>query len=327
MRHDEHARPSITTQPHRRVATLGSTGWPSCARLSNSASRRSGTKWGNVPSFVTRGSAAGAAAAGTADETAMCSLPRRSAKYAATAAAAPSGPTPSTQAPAGTPSTTCTRASLPQASNRALDVAATRRAVATPCSCSQREQSPHASRIRRTPSTASPLVSDSSTRPKHTTFATWPSSSNPPAARRSCSHATTTSSPTRAPRHACASCASLGLRASSALVGHTVAHVPHPTHFAASTRSSPSASAIQPDVHASAHFKHATLRLRTFAHRSRCTTMASLDTPSSTPTILRFDRDRSLARPSITRPSSRRCRPARPCLPEAPHPSSPKTAC
>ena len=63
----------------------------------------------------------------------MRSLPRRSAKYAATAAAASSASTHSAQAPAGTPSTTCTRASLPQASNKALDVAATRRAVATPC--------------------------------------------------------------------------------------------------------------------------------------------------------------------------------------------------
>ena len=45
---------------------------------------------------------------------------------------------------------------------------------------------------------------------------------------------------------------------------------------------------------------------------SWCTTTASLDTPSSTPMMLRFDRNRSLVRPSITRPSSRRCRPAQP---------------
>lgn len=110
----------------------------------------------------------------------------------------------------------------------------------------------------------------------------------PLSACRTCSHTTTTSSPQRADKHDRASCASLGLRASSAQVGHTVAHVPQPTHFDASTISRSSTRAMHPDVHASAHFRHATLRLRTLAQRSWRTRIATLSTSTSTPTMLRL---------------------------------------
>jgi len=52
-------------------------------------------------------------------------------------------------------------------------------------------------------------------------------------------------------------------------VGQTVAQVPQPTHFAASISNSPSSKEMQPEVQAAAHFRQSTLRLRTFAHRSR----------------------------------------------------------
>ena len=69
--------------------------------------------------------------------------------------------------------------------------------------------------------------------PRHVTGTTFSRSSRPSAAFTICSHAMTTS-PSAArmawmPR--CSSSASLGRWASSAHVGHTVAHVPQPMHF------------------------------------------------------------------------------------------------
>ena len=88
----------------------------------------------------------------------------------------------------------------------------------------------------------------------------------------------TTSSPRAARRQATFNSASDGFKDSKAHVGHTVAQVPQPTHFEASITNSPSSKEMHPEVHAAAHFRQSTLRLRTFAHRSRCTRMAPLST-------------------------------------------------
>ena len=80
--------------------------------------------------------------------------------------------------------------------------------------------------------------------------------------------------------------ASLGLFASSAQVGHTVAHVPQPTHRSESTLTSSCEMEMAPVVQASAHLVHDALRLRMTAQRYGNAFNTSLAMPSNTPSIL-----------------------------------------
>ena len=63
------------------------------------------------------------------------------------------------------------------------------------------------------------------------------------------------------------SSASVGWRASRAQVGHTVAHVPQPTHRSESTTTSPSSMEMAPEVQAWAQRRQLAWRLRTQAQR------------------------------------------------------------
>ena len=84
-----------------------------------------------------------------------------------------------------------------------------------------------------------------------------------------------------AARARCSSSSSVGESETSASVGQTVVHAPHPTHSPGSTAILLYPSETAPAMHASTHSRHVDLRCRTAAHRCGTTSTCSVCSDSA----------------------------------------------
>ena len=183
---------------------------------------------------------------------------------------------------------TSIRASLRHALNRSFALLATMRATSSPCCWSHRSHRPHTTRTRRTPSAASAhasaLVDAAHAHHRRRTALVEQTLERLSHLFAHDDHlVAATCGQARPHKLRIAGIARLKRAGGAHRGARAAAHALRRVHH------KPVVSrAMHPDVHASAHFRHATLRLRTLAQRSWRTRIATLSTSASTPTMLRL---------------------------------------